>query len=94
MTRLQIAIALLAALIAMPTAFAAPVFAGPVNPDLLPDLTMAPLFNVYVSTTPGGRQASAFRNARQQRRRRGDRGPRQEACGQRDDARHSVRLPR
>jgi hypothetical protein len=59
-TRLRIAIALLAAVIATPAAFAAPVFAGPVNPDLLPDLQMAPLFNLYVSTTPGGSKRLRF----------------------------------
>ena len=60
MTRFRIAIALLAAVIAMPATFAAPAFAGTPSPDLLPDLQMAPLFNLYVSTTPGGKKRLRF----------------------------------
>jgi hypothetical protein len=59
-TRLRITIALLAAVIATPATFAAPVFAGPANPDLLPDLQMAPLFNLYMSTTTAGRKRLRF----------------------------------
>lgn len=60
MTRLRMAVALLAAMMAMPAAFATPVFAGSANPDLLPDLQMAPLFDLYVSTTQAGRKRLRF----------------------------------
>jgi len=57
MTRRRISTAILAAIVAVPAMFVSPAMAGsPVVTDKLPDLRMAPLFNLYVSTTPNGKK--------------------------------------
>jgi hypothetical protein len=56
MRRGRFTAALLAAAVALPALVASPVAAGKPVVDLLPDLQMAPLFNLYVSTAPGGKK--------------------------------------
>lgn len=58
MTRIRLGIAFLVAILATPAAFAAPVLAARTN--LLPDLQMAPLFSVQLSTTGGGNRRLRF----------------------------------
>jgi hypothetical protein len=52
--------AFLIAAVAAPAAMVTPAAAGSPVSDLLPDLKMAPLFNPYVSTTPGGKKRLRF----------------------------------
>lgn len=57
MTRLRLLIALLATTLSMPAAFASPALAAP--NDLLPDLQMAPIYGVQL-TTKSGRKRLRF----------------------------------
>jgi len=61
MTRRRITAALLAAIVSVPALFAMPAMAGtPTATALLPDLKMAPLFNLYVSNTQKGKKRLRF----------------------------------